>query len=636
MGIFDRLSTYRKDADKPAVARRATGNEHVATASYNNSEPQGASMLEKVTDVAVNAAAADSSAKIHGDGSPVPEIASSLMENATSGLLTPTGVPLEVINQVAGIPDGLVVSASGGAIELPEERRLDFVLIHAANNFVNILVSPESHGKAMMFDVRQRVHKAGYQSVLLCASRDIIKIAYERLKPSVLTVEAGSTDIERLISRIVEDAYRNKTSDIHIETRGEQADILFRVNGIRTFHANITRETAQAIGSVLYSVYADSGSKDVTWNSQDVADGAIEWTLQSGKHLQLRFSSAPIYPSGNFHIVIRVLSMESTIMKMADLGYNSTQLDMLDLMSTGSQGIVLICGPTNSGKSTTLQSVIGRVFEKRGKEIKIITVEDPVEYVIPGACQIPVARRRNSAGVATTDFNKYLRGALRQDPDVVLVGEIRDEDSVMVTRDLILAGRKVFATIHTNSALWAFMRLREIGLPWEILTMPGFIAGIVYQRLLPQLCEHCAVSADEAPGGVPDDLMHRLQYVVDFSVDKIRFRGRGCKHCNNTGVSGRTSVAEMVLPDRTLLRLLSAERFLDAEAYWRNGSGVQIRSGTKKPITVIENAIEKMKMGLISPVDIENQIGVITSDFNQDDVLVADVEPKATARSGLL
>lgn len=600
MGIFDRLSTYRKDMGSPA----APGADDLGL----DARPSETHLPMAPPAEAVPAIRSE-----------VPEIQDPPIEEAAAAISTLFGASVDVLHHASSIPDGVVVSAAGGAIELSEDRRFDFALIHATNNFVNVLVSPEAYGKASMFDVRQRVHKAGYQSVVLCASRDIIKIAYERLKPSIIEIES-STDIERLISRIVEEAYRRRTSDIHIETRGEHADILFRVNGIRVFHANLSRETAQAIGSVLYSVYADAGSKEVTWNSQDVADGAIEWTLQNGKHLQLRFSSSPIYPAGNFHIVIRVLSMESTILQMGQLGYSTTQLDMLDLMSSGSQGIVLICGPTNSGKSTTLQSVIGRVFERRGKEIKILTVEDPVEYVIPGACQIQVARRRNAAGVATTDFNKYLRGALRQDPDVVLVGEIRDVDSVMVTRDLILAGRKVFATIHTNSALWAFMRLREIGLPWEILTMPGFIAGIVYQRLLPQLCEHCAVPADEALGGVPDDLMHRLQYVVDFSVDKIRFRGKGCEHCGGTGVSGRTSVAEMVLPDRTLLRLLAAEQFLDAEHYWKNGSS-SARGAKRAPVTVIENAIEKMKLGLVSPADIENQIGVLTTDFNQDDIL---------------
>lgn len=529
-----------------------------------------------------------------------------------------------VLNKSDQIPDGVVVSGTGGAVEISAERRVDFVLIHAPNNHVHVMVSQEQYGKPAMFDVRRRVHDAGYQSEVSCATRDIIQIAYSHLKSSVIgTAEDSDTEIEALIDRLVDEAHRKKASDIHIETRGASADVMFRVNGVRIFHANVASETAHAMGKVLYSVHADSGSKDVTWDTQSVADGAIEWVAASdGARLQLRFSSSPIYPTGNFQIVIRILTMEGAAPPIAKLGYSQEQVDLLDTMSAGQNGIVILCGPTNSGKSTTLQSVIGRLFERRGKEIKIITVEDPVEYVIPGACQIPVARKRASLMDSGTGsvFSTFLRGTLRQDPDVVLVGEIRDLESAMVTRDLVLAGRKVFATLHANSALWAFMRLREIGLPWEVLTMPGFIAGVIYQRLLPRLCEHCAVPHDQAPE-MTDDLRHRLGYVVDFSEHKIRFRGAGCKHCNGTGIAGRAAVAEMLVPDRALLKHLAANRFLEAEAHWRAGPGGAMRGGGRRsPVTVLQNAIEKMKQGLVSPVDVENQIGLLTAELVVDDL----------------
>lgn len=538
----------------------------------------------------------------------------------------PAANGVRVISQDADIPLGVVVSAEGGMLPLPTERRADFVLIHSAsNNMVQVLVSQRAYGKPIMFDVLKRVQTAGYRHILHCATEDLIQLSYHRLKSSTLETEGTEeTVIEKLITTIVDQAELRKASDIHIETRGDKADIFFRVNGLRVFYANIVKSTAQGIGRVLYGVHADAGSKDVTWTIQDVADSSIEWTSSAGTKLQLRFSSSPIHPFGNFHIVIRVLSSQAKVPPIKSLGYSSEQEDLLDIMSSGSNGIVLMCGPTNSGKSTGLQSLIGRLFERRGAEIKIITVEDPVEYLIPGACQIPVARKRTAQQDPTTGsaFTTFLRGTLRQDPDVVLVGEIRDLDSAVVTRDLILAGRKVFATLHANSALWAFVRLREIGLPWEVLTMPGFIAGICYQRLLPVLCPKCSVKATDPGseiGGMTEELTHRLQFVVDYGSDDVRVRGKGCEHCKETGVIGRTTVAEFVLPDRTLLGLLSERRFLDAERHWRAGASSFSRSDKRACITVLQHAIEKMKQGILSPVDIENQIGVITSDMVMED-----------------
>lgn len=533
----------------------------------------------------------------------------------------------DIVVRLADLPSGVLISGENGALELATERRDDFALIATSNNVVVIIASPAVIDKAVLFDVRGRVMKAGYHATVRQATREIVQLCYQKVKSSAIDIAADATEAERLIGKIINDAAACKASDIHVETRGEGADILFRVNGLRSLYGNVTRATAQALGSVLYSVYADAGSKDVVWNPSDVADGAIEWTTKDGRQLQLRFSSAPIYPTGNFHIVIRLLWMESEITKLNELGYTPGQMGVLDVISSGSNGMILVVGPTGSGKSTTLQSLIGRIYEKRGREIKIITVEDPVEYTIPGACQIPVARNRASLkdDISGSVFTTFLKGTLRQDPDVVMVGEIRDQESVMVTRDLVLAGRKVFATLHAYSALWAFVRLREIGLPWEILTMPNFIAGILYQRLLPILCNKCSLPI-RFEAGASSDLMHRLKHVVDLHDSDIRLRGPGCAHCGSTGITGRTVVSEMVLPDHRLLQLLAANQFLEALAYWKKASASYgiTEENNNRPGTVLQDAIGKMRLGMVSPVDIENQIGLLTADMSADDALSSD------------
>ena len=243
-----------------------------------------------------------------------------------------------------------------------------------------------------------------------------------------------------------------------------------------------------------------------------------------------------------------------------------------------------------------------------------------------------MGRKRKTSIDAHTGsaFTTFLRGTLRQDPDVVMVGEIRDHDSATVVKDLVLAGRKILATLHTYSALWAYVRLREIGIPWEILTMPGFIAGIVYQRLVPTLCPHCSMPLVEGLERVPKETLYRIQQVSDLSKDKVRVRGDGCEHCHHTGIAGRTVCAELVLPDRALLRFLSASDFLGAEKYWREAGVGAINGG----VSSLAHGIHKMREGLISPLDVEDQIGLLTSDMVNADSMISSTEISVLSGTG--
>lgn len=539
------------------------------------------------------------------------------------------------ISTMADLPSSFrLLTASGGEVALTEARRSQFAALYTDKEVV-LLVAESEYGRAAMFDLRSRLQAHIRDKALRCAmverlaTAELIKLVYQhheqQQQSKAVAASQDASDVEHLIDEMVQQAIEWRTSDIHIEARGASANVFFRVNGQRRLWRELAYETARSIGSVLY-VHADAGSKDVSWSTDQVQDCATEWKTRSGKEVQLRFSSSPIYPAGGFQVVLRLLSMEVKGVDLTRLGYSEEQMRMLDIMSTGSSGILLICGPTNSGKSTTLQGVMQRIYARRGDTIKMITVEDPVEYVIPGACQIPVSRKRKTiiderSGSA---FTTFLRGTLRQDPDVVMVGEIRDYDSAVVVKDLVLAGRKILATLHTYSALWAYMRLREIGVPWEILTMPGFIAGIVYQRLVPTLCPHCSIPLTQ--GGaqrLPADVLFRVQQVSDLALDNVRVKGDGCEACNMTGVSGRTVCAEFVLPDRELLKLLAKNDLIGAERYWRDsGVGAQEQGG----VTALAHALHKMRQGLLSPMDVEDQIGLLTADMVNADNMIASSE----------
>jgi len=517
-----------------------------------------------------------------------------------------------VIQHLAEVPPG-VLHVQG----LPDDWRERFaVLVDHAAQRAAVLTVLAALGSAAMYELRRRLQaEQGLREIqFLTAAPEIVKLVHHRGQAAVPVGldQKDATSTEQFAQQLIEEAMRHGASDIHVETRGDHAAVYLRINGLRRLLSNISYESARALGVVLYAVYADATSKDVTWDPQQVMDGAIEHRTGDGRHLQLRFSSAPIFPAGNFHIVVRLLMMSTSNRQLDELGYTPAQLDALEAITSDLSGMVLLCGPTNSGKSTTLQALMKRIHGRMGETIKMITVEDPVEYVIPGACQIGVARRRRTVIDERTGsaFTTFLRGTLRQDPDVVMVGEIRDLDSASVMKDLVLAGRKLLTTLHTYSALWAFVRLRELGVPSELLTMPGFVSGVVYQRLVPVLCSQCAFSlyGEQARSRLPPATLARALSVCRPGEHPARVRGDGCPHCGHTGIAGRTLCAEFVIPDRHMLGLIAQQRLLEAEHYWLNAKQLDVDG---LGVTALAHGIHKLRQGLVDPQDLESNVGLI-------------------------
>lgn len=432
-----------------------------------------------------------------------------------------------------------------------------------------------------------------------------------------LTVDDSSA--QKAIRKMAEDAIDRGASDIHIETRQTHADILFRIHGVRVMHDSVSMDTAMKMCHVLYTVQGDATSKGTAFSPDQPQDTSIPFTHTNGTEVVLRFSSSPIYPTGNLHAVIRITVMEVEERSVDSLGLSAGQLDAINRMLLGSGGLVLVCGPTNSGKSTLLKGVMGRVFQARGPTTKVITVEEPVEGIIKGACQIGVSRGRTShdEGSDSSAFTKYLRGVLRQDPDVVMVGEIRDKDTAEVCKDMVLAGRKVFTTLHTYSAMDAFSRLIELDVPRALLATKGFLSGVVYQRLVPQLCPDCSIPVGSARDRLDRDLLDRLGRVVEFSSTKTRVRGDGCGKCHNSGYIGRLPVCEFILPDQRLLQLINEHQTAAAYDHWKRYCGVNAvdSEGNRHGVTALAHAIVRMLQGDVDPTDVESNVASLDADL---------------------
>ena len=443
----------------------------------------------------------------------------------------------------------------------------------------------------------------------------ILRVTHEIIKSihaaNVTLTHWVETHVETSAWALIDRAIEQRASDLHIETRGAYAQVYFRIDGERRSQPSISSKSAMDMCNVLYGVHADADNKGVTWDEKTVKDAVIEHRSALGKHVQLRLSSAPIHPSGNFHVVIRLLVMDAhTLKPLSDMGYSEQQLNQIEDMLLGSHGVVFVVGPTNSGKSTSLQSLIARMFEQKGRDIKVITVERPVEYLIASACQmgVPEGRRNLMNHQTGSHYSAFVAATLRQDPDVVMLGEVNDADSANNIMQLVLSGRKTLATLHVYEAFGVFARLCELGVPKSVLLMKRFISGIVFQRLVPLLCDQCALSlGDEGARELmsPELLSRVMSLSADDSV-RVRLRGKGCEACSWTGLAGRTLCAEILVPDTQFLSLMSAGLEDQARAHWLKGC-----TSSRSPSggTAMAHAIQKMRLGLLDPRDIERWLG---------------------------
>jgi general secretion pathway protein E len=526
--------------------------------------------------------------------------------------------PLPLIQDIKDVPYGRYESFD--SMGIPASFAECFAVVFNGDSAAVLLTAVEAVGSHQQFELQRRllVEKGVAKITLRHATREIIKSVHDA---HVSIQVSENTKVEDAGWQIVEDAVFKRASDIHIETRGSYAQVFFRIFGERVEQPSIAATTATEICNVLYGVHADGDNKGISWDIKSVKDTVIAYTTKDGKQVQLRFSSAPIHPSGNFHAVIRLLVMdESTIKQIEEVGYTPAQGAAIEEMLLGSQGMVVVVGPTNSGKSTSMQSFIERIYQIRGRSIKVLTVEDPVEYILRDACQmgVPESRKGLEDGQSGSMFTTFLRGTLRQDPDVAMVGEIRDREGAEHVKNLVLAGRKLLTTVHVYEVGAVFARLREIGVPESVLYMDGFISGVVCQRLVPLLCPHCSIPVAEAlqAGRIRKATFDRVSQVCDLMEDGVRVRGDGCQHCDYMGIVGRTPCAEILVPDSTFLGLMAQGRINDARAYWASSASELNVDGFG--VNMIAHAIQKMRQGLLDPSHIETHIGRLVVDALQN------------------
>jgi len=343
--------------------------------------------------------------------------------------------------------------------------------------------------------------------------------------------------VVRLVGSLLMDAVKRGASDIHFEPEHAFLRIRYRIDGvlqqIRSLHKSYW-------GGVAVRLKVVSGL-DIA-ETRAPQDGRLNMNL-CGRPIDFRVSTHPTIHGEN--IVLRVLDREKSIIPMERMGLREDTLDELRLMMTRPEGILIVTGPTGSGKTTTLYSLLS---SQNTTAVNIMTLEDPVEY------PVTMMRQTSVAEVNKIDFANGIRSIMRQDPDIILVGEIRDEDTASMAFRAAMTGHQVFSTLHTNSALGVFPRLTDIGILPDI--MAGNIIGVVAQRLVRVLCHHCKEVY------VPDEFERKILRLKPDNKPQI-FKAKGCGHCSLNGYRGRMAIIELLRIDSDMDALISRRAHLD-------------------------------------------------------------------------
>ncbi len=359
---------------------------------------------------------------------------------------------------------------------------------------------------------------------------DLMHIAEHLPEPEDLLESEDDAPIIRLINALLTEAVKENASDIHIEPFENRLVVRFRCDGV----LREVLEPQRILAPLLVSRIKVMAKLDIA-EKRLPQDGRISLRV-AGRAVDVRVSTLP---SGNGErVVMRLLDKQAGRLDLEHLGMAKHSRDVIDSLINRPHGIVLVTGPTGSGKTTTLYAALGRL---NNKSRNIMTVEDPIEYYLDGIGQTQVNTK------VDLSFARGLRAILRQDPDVVMVGEIRDLETAEIAVQASLTGHLVFSTLHTNSAVGAVTRLRDMGV--EPFLLSSSLIGVLAQRLVRVLCKDCKEAYTAGPAdcqmlGVPEDEAPTL------------YRACGCNFCNQLGYRGRTGIYELVEVSDTMRAMI--------------------------------------------------------------------------------
>ncbi|MDH5202817.1 MAG: type II secretion system ATPase GspE [Nitrospirota bacterium] len=407
---------------------------------------------------------------------------------------------------------------------------------------------------------------------------DLSSVATEFEKPRDILELTEEAPIIRLLNALLQQAVKERASDIHIEPYEKELDVRLRVDGI--LHRVLS--PPKIIQDALISRVKIMANLDIA-EKRLPQDGRIR-LLIGGKDIDIRVSIIPT--SFGERAVLRLLDRKQGLIGLWEVGFNKDDESRLEDLLKRTNGILLVTGPTGSGKTTTLYAALNRIHTE---EKNIITVEDPVEYQLKGIGQIHVNPK-----IGLT-FASGLRSILRQDPDVIMVGEIRDFETAEIAIQASLTGHLVLSTLHTNDAPSAITRLIDMGV--EPFLVASSLMGILAQRLVRVICPYCKESYE------PSDAERAYFLNLSPTHYSLLYRGRGCDRCKDKGYIGRTGIFELLIIDNEIRHMITGK--IDSQSI----KNVAISRGMK---TLMSDGVEKVLQGVTT---LEEVLRVTQKDY---------------------
>lgn len=428
---------------------------------------------------------------------------------------------------------------------------------------------------------------------------ELIEISKLHTNSKADTAHLENSDMQRYAKSMFDRATVLRASDIHIRCELTKTTILFRVNGDLEWQEEHPFSRGDQLCRTIYQAMTNISDSSFEPNSRQ--DARISEKEKMPSVLAgIRVATTP--QSDGYVMVLRLLYNETSNqadLKLESLGYGPGQARIIELQKRNPTGINVIAGPTGSGKSTTLKTILlSMILETKGRK-HIITVEDPPEYPIPGAVQTPVANaeteeERNRA------FQAAIKAGMRLDPDIMMIGEIRDGPSAQLALRAAMTGHQVWTTIHANGALAILDRLLDLGVPIDMLSDYTIITGLTCQRLVKILCPQCKVPISSAVENYSLSDIERIKLATSFN--NVFVTGPGCEHpgCRKTGSVDRTIVTETIATDSQFMQFIRNRDKQGAMNYW-----LSEMDGT----TMSSHAIEKVNLGIVDPFAAEQIVG---------------------------
>jgi general secretion pathway protein E len=497
--------------------------------------------------------------------------------------IDPAAVPQDLVKKVpinfAKQARVLPVGAQGETVRVAVADPLDTAAQDSLSMLLGAPISPEvALPQAVVDAINAAYERAGDEHEKLMEdleTEDLESVAHELEEPTDLLDADDEAPIIRLVNSLMFRAVKERASDIHINPEEKDISVRYRIDGVLR---EVIRPPKRFQASIASRIKIMGGLNIA--EKRLPQDGRIRIKI-AGKDVDIRLSTVPT--AHGERIVMRLLDKSNVLLDLSELGFEDWQLKIVDGLVTRSHGIVLVTGPTGSGKTTTLYAGLAKI---NSPDLNILTIEDPVEIPLKGVGQVQVNPKIDLT------FANGLRSFLRQDPDVIMVGEIRDLETAEIAIQASLTGHLVLSTVHTNDAAGAVTRLVDMGV--QPFLVASSLVGILAQRLVRVLCEECRrpyvpTREERDQVGLTDEIW------AQAGNPKAIYKAQGCPACQHTGYQGRTGIYELMLVDDDIRQLILQNV---------DSSSIKRAAVARGMLTLMQHGAFKVARGITSAAEV--------------------------------